>query len=186
MAVVEVVFAEEGAGGVESAAQADPKRHGAVKTTMRVRRNFSRWNDLKICMTTCFLLRCGPPRPRFCRSGNAGMKKPSLPHKGDEGWTAGTGTEETPLPSCLLARQSPGPHDSGLDERKKAGLLTSGSSYSFRLAALSRSGFVEFSSPVTAALPHRIFTCFPILPRRETGGTFLRVGPAFAGQISKS
>jgi len=26
------------------------------------------------------------------------------------------------------------------------------------------SGFMELSSPVTAALPHRILTCFPILP----------------------
>ena len=33
-----------------------------------------------------------------------------------------------------------------------------------RLTALAHSGLVELSSPVTAALPHRICTCFPILP----------------------
>ena len=44
--------------------------------------------------------------------------------------------DSTPILS--VARQSPGPHSPGLDERKKAGLLTSGSSYSFRLTARPR------------------------------------------------
>ena len=44
--------------------------------------------------------------------------------------------DSTPILS--VARQSPGPHSPGLDERKKAGLLTSGSSYLLRLTARLR------------------------------------------------
>ena len=44
--------------------------------------------------------------------------------------------DSTPILS--VARQSPGPQGPGLDERKKAGLLTSGSSYSSRLTARPR------------------------------------------------
>jgi len=127
------------------------------------------------------------PKPRFPTRKNGGTKKPSIFRRGgDEGWTAHNRHRKDSTPILSLARQLPGPHGPGLDERKKAGLLTSGSSYSLRLAVLLHSGFMELSSPVTAALPHRIFTCFPILPRRETGGTFLRVGPALTGQISKN
>ena len=71
---------------------------------------------------------------------------------------------QTPAPILPLARQVPAPSGAGLDEGWQAGLLTPGSSYRLRLTVPAHSGFLELSSPVTAALPHRICTCFPILP----------------------
>ncbi len=72
---------------------------------------------------------------------------------------------EDSTPILSLARQLPGPHSPGLDERRKAGLLTSGSSYSPRLTALSRSGsnetFVARYSGATAQDSH----LFPYSPR---------------------
>jgi hypothetical protein len=86
-----------------------------------------------------------------------------LPLREDEGWPAALAPKRLhshpvfgETVAQALARD--------FDERKKAGLLTSGSFYWLRLTASLRSGFMEFSSPVTAALPHRIHTCFPILP----------------------
>ncbi len=61
-----------------------------------------------------------------------------LPQGGDEGRTAHNRRRRDSTPILSVARQSPGPHSPGLDERKKAGLLTSGSSYSLRLTARLR------------------------------------------------
>jgi hypothetical protein len=77
-----------------------------------------------------------------------------------------------------MARQSPGPHGPGLDERKKAGLLTSGSSYSLRLTARPRAvASWSFRRPLqrryrTGFTPVSLFS--PVWFR----GTFLRVGHA--------
>jgi len=83
--------------------------------------------------------------------------------------------DSTPILS--VARQSPGPHGPGLDERKKAGLLTSGSSYSLRLTARLRAvASWNFRRPLqrryrTGFTPVSLFS--PAFLR----GTFLRVGP---------
>jgi len=75
----------------------------------------------------------------------------------------GSCEKDVQIPILSLAKQLPRPLGRGLDEHKKAGLLTSRSSYQSRLTALSHSGFMRSSSLVTAALPHRTCTCFPIL-----------------------
>ncbi len=126
-------------------------------------------------MESCFFLASGAPGPRFRVAEARGHKKAFGLPRGEEtkaGRSPG-GRRRDSTPILSLARQSPGPHGPGLDERKKAGLLTSGSSYWLRLTAISRSGLMELSSPVTAALPHRIHTCFPILPGLVRG-TFWR------------
>src|ERR1700761_8031869 len=103
------------------------------------------------------------------------MKKPSFPAgEGDEGRPAlETPSRKDSTPILSMAGQSPGPHGPGLDERGKAGLLTSGSSYSPRLAALSRSGtheaFVTRYSGATAQDSH----LFPYSPR-VSGALFCR------------
>ncbi len=140
-----------------------------------------------ICMGTCFLWQCGPPRPRFSffpRRRNAGTKKPSIFRRGrrrrQDGPTDRHRRDSTPILS--VARQSPGPHSPGLDERKKAGLLTSGSSYSLRLTARLRAvASWSFRRPLqrryrTGFTPVSLFS--PALVR----GTFWRVGPAVEGR----
>jgi len=76
----------------------------------------------------------------FLEAEFAGIKKPSIFRRGRRRRQNGTHKkhrgDSTPILS--VARQSPGPHSPGLDERKKAGLLTSGSSYSLRLTARLR------------------------------------------------
>jgi hypothetical protein len=149
---------------------------GADKNEMKARsankgKLFRRINAVKMNMG-CFLDRCGRPGPRFSEDGTrAGTKKPSLIPQGET--KAETGRESTAktfsLPSCPWRDSRPDHTARDLMSAQKAGLLTSGSSYSFRLTALAHSGLVELSSPVTAALPHRICTCFPILPGPWTG-----------------
>ena len=82
---------------------------------------------------------------------------------GQQNWSS------TRIPILSLARKLPQTPIRGLDEREKAGLLTSRSFYSPRLTTRLRSGFKGFLSLVTAALPHGIYTRFPILlwPRPE-------------------
>jgi len=92
--------------------------------------------------------------------------------------------DSTPILS--VARQSPGPHSPGLDERKKAGLLTSGSSYSLRLTARLRAvASWSFRRPLqrryrTGFTPVSLFS--PAFDR----GTFLRVGSDESGPLSKN
>ncbi len=129
---------------------------------------------------------CGLPGRAFLGAGERRHKKAlGLPQSGDEGWSVKVRHREDSTPILSLAGQSPGPHGPGLDERKKAGLLTSGSSYSFRLTAFAHSGLMELSSPVTAALPSRICTWFPILPRVEPGALFCGFGSARGGAAIK-
>jgi hypothetical protein len=71
-----------------------------------------------------------------------------------------------------LARQLPASQNAGLDEREKAGLLASRSSYWLRLTASKMQWLVKRSSLVTAALPRGIYTRFPILPSRGMGHSF--------------
>ena len=115
----------------------------------------------------------------FSKRRNAGIKKPSVFRRGgDEGRTARKRHRRDSTPILSLARQSPGPHGPGLDERKKAGLLTSGSSYWLRLAALIAQWLHwSFRRPLqrryrTGFSPVSLFS-----PGSLSGGTFLQVSP---------
>ena len=124
----------------------------------------------------------------FGQRKRAGIKKPSIfrreetkaerrqhKHRGDS----------TPILS--VARQSPGPHSPGLDERKKAGLLTSGSSYSLRLTARLRAvASWNFRRPLqrryrTGFTPVSLFS-----PGLRPGALSYGLVPREAGPLSKN
>ena len=91
------------------------------------------------CMVICFLLAIRHAKPRFIQGEERRHKKAfDLPQGGDEGCSVNKEHRRDSTPILSLARQLPGLHGPGLDERKKAGLLTSGSSYSLRLTARFR------------------------------------------------
>ena len=84
--------------------------------------------------------------------------------------------DSTPILS--VARQSPGPHSPGLDERKKAGLLTSGSSYLLRLTARFRTvASWSFRRPLQRRY-RTGFTPVSLFSLVFNRGTFLRIGHA--------
>ena len=74
----------------------------------------------------------------FWKRRNGGIKKPSVFRREETKAGRSNQHRRDSTPILSLARQSPGPHGPGLDERKKAGLLTSGSSYWLRLTARLR------------------------------------------------
>ena len=88
-----------------------------------------------ICMVTCFLLAMRPAKAAlffFPKSEERRHKKAFDLPQGEEtkaGRSDNNRHRRDSTPILSVARQSPGPHGTGLDERKKAGLLTSGSSY---------------------------------------------------------
>src|SRR5277367_744984 len=95
------------------------------------------------CMVTCFLLAMRHAKAalfffpkREERRHKKAFDLPQGRRRRLDGPTDRRRGDSTPILS--VARQSPGPHGPGLDERKKAGLLTSGSSYSLRLTARLR------------------------------------------------
>ena len=134
-----------------------------------------------ICMMTCFLLIMRPAKAAsFLLRRNAGTKKCLRSSAGEE-TKAGRHQQKhrrDSTPILSVARQSPEPHSPGLDERKKAGLLTSGSSYSLRLTARLRAvASWNFRRPLqrryrTGFTPVCLFS--PAFVR----GTFLRVSHA--------
>src|SRR5476649_1238930 len=136
-----------------------------------------------ICMVTCFLLAMRPAKAAlffFPKSEERRHKKAFDLPQGEE-TKAGRSDDRhrrDSTPILSVARQSPGPHSPGLDERKKAGLLTSGSSYSFRLTARLRAvASWNFRRPLqrryrTGFTPVSLFS--PAFVR----GTFSRVGHA--------
>ena len=144
-----------------------------------------------ICMVTCFLLAIRPAKAAFFffpQSEERGHKKAFDLPQGEE-TKAGRRQQKhrrDSTPILSVARQSPGPHSPGLDERKKAGLLTSGSSYSLRLTARPRAvASWNFRRPLqrryrTGFTPVSLFS--PAFVR----GTFLRVGPAEAGRFQRT
>src|SRR5476651_1169729 len=133
-------------------------------------------------MVTCFLLAMRPAKAAlFLEAEERRHKKAFVLPQGGEETKAGRSDnrhrrDSTPILS--VARQSPGPHGPGLDERKKAGLLTSGSSYSLRLTVRFRTvASWNFRRPLqrryrTGFTPVSLFS--PAFVR----GTFLRVGHA--------
>src|SRR5258708_523037 len=136
-----------------------------------------------ICMVTCFLLAMRPAKAAlffFPQTEERRHKKafdlPQGRRRRQDGTDKKHRRDSTPILS--VARQSPGPHSPGLDERKKAGLLTSGSSYSLRLTARLRAvASWNFRRPLqrryrTGFTPVSLFS--PAFVR----GTFLRVGHA--------
>ena len=143
-----------------------------------------------ICMVTCFLLAMRPAKAALFLfpAGERRHKKAFDLPQGEETKAGRSNNrhrrDSTPILS--VARQSPGPHSPGLDERKKAGLLTSGSSYSFRLTARPRAvASWNFRRPLqrryrTGFTPVSLFS--PAFVR----GTFSRVGPAEAGRCQRT
>jgi len=96
-----------------------------------------------ICMVTCFLLAMRPAKAAFFffssnRKERRHKKAFVLPQRRRRRQDGPARHRRDSTPILSVARQSPGPHSPGLDERKKAGLLTSGSSYSLRLTARLR------------------------------------------------
>ena len=124
----------------------------------------------------------------FPQRENAGIKKPSIFRRGrrrrQDGPTNRRRRDSTPILS--VARQSPGPHSPGLDERKKAGLLTSGSSYSLRLTARFRTvASWSFRRPLQRRY-RTGFTPVSLFSSRHCGRHFLAGWSRRGGTISKN
>jgi len=133
-----------------------------------------------ICMVTCFLLAMRPAEAAFFFFPQPEERRHKKAFDLPQGEETKAGRSDNrhrrdSTPILSVARQSPGPHSPGLDERKKAGLLTSGSSYSFRLTARLRAVTSwNFRRPLqrryrTGFTPVSLFS--PAFVR----GTFLRV-----------
>ena len=142
-------------------------------------------------MMTCFLLAMRPAQAArffFPKPENRGHKKAFDLPQGEE-TKAGRRQQKRrrdSTPILSVARQSPGPHSPGLDERKKAGLLTSGSSYSLRLTARLRAvASWSFRRPLQRRY-RTGFTPVSLFSLVFNRGTFLRVGPAKAGRFQRT
>ena len=95
-----------------------------------------------------------------------GAKKSRIHSRGSE-----DGRQARLFPHPVFGETVARSHDTGLDEREQAGLLTSRSFYFARLTILFGQWLHGVSSLVTAALPHGILTRFPILPEPWLWGT---------------
>jgi hypothetical protein len=144
-----------------------------------------------ICMRTCFLLAMRPAKAArfFCSLTGGTQAQKSLRSSaggGDEGRTATNRHRRDSTPILSVARQSPGPHSPGLDERKKAGLLTSGSSYSFRLTARLRAvASWNFRRPLQRRY-RTGFTPVSLFSSRLGGRHFLADWSRRGGTLSKN
>ena len=142
------------------------------------------------CMVSCFLLAMRRARAAlfFSLKEERGHKKafdlPQGRRRRQDGTDKKHRRDSTPILS--VARQSPGPHSPGLDERKKAGLLTSGSSYSLRLTARLRAvASWSFRRPLQRRY-RTGFTPVSLFSSRHCGRHFLAGWSRRGGTISKN